>query len=359
MLKIIKNTAVIIVTTAAIYFSVVFPQAIGIAVENAINRCLTVIIPSMFIFLCITTFISKSNIHSIIGIPFKFISEKLFRLPKEGFAVFLLSMISGYPAGIKLINDNFSQGNITASQAKVMNSFCFFSGPAFITGTAAAFLYPDSNAGLLIFISCLSGNIFTMFVFTRKLPKLKSTNSIKQSVIPNQLIPSVKFASSAMVQMCIMIVAFGGFISILEISGAVNTFSVYTSSISSMPKDTTKSIILSFLEISNIINLPSMQPQLLPIVSFLISFGGICVHMQISALADNNFSFIYFFAARLISASVSAITAYFFIPLLNIETPCGVTFKVVSQSNYSPLPSVLLLIMMIMLMEAFSKRKRN
>lgn len=359
MLKIIKNTAIVIVTIAAIYFSVVFPQTIGTAVNNALNRCLTVIIPSMFIFLCITTFISKSNIHSIIGIPFKFISEKIFRIPKEGFAVFLLSMISGYPAGIKLINDNFVQGNITAPQAKAMSSFCFFSGPAFITGTAAAFLYPDSNAGLLIFLACLSGNFITMFVFTRKLPKLINTSSIKQSIVPNQLIPSVKLASSAMVQMCIMIVAFGGFISILEISGIINVVSVYTESILNLPKDTIKSIILSFLEISNIINLPSMQPQLLPIVSFLISFGGICVHMQISALADSNFSFKHFFTARLFSASVSAITAYFFIPFLNIEVPCSVSFKAVSQSNYSPLPSILLLIMMIMLMETFSKGKSD
>ena len=359
MLKFIKNTTVIIITLAAVYFSVVFPHAIGTAVENAVERCLTVIIPSMFIFLCITTFISKSNIQSIFGLPFKFISERIFRIPKEGFAIFLLSMISGYPAGIKLVNDNFSHKNITASQAKAMDCFCFFSGPAFITGTAAAFLYPDSNAGLLIFISCLSGNFFTMFIFTRKLSKLKNTSSINHDIIPNQLIPSVKSACSAMVQMCVMIAAFGGFISILEISGAINALSLYTAGLSGLPKDTVKSIILSFLEISNIINLPALEPQLLPIVTFLISFGGICVHMQISALADSNFSFKRFFAARLISASVSAITAYFFIPFLNIEVPCSVSFKAVSQSNYSPLPSILLLIMMIMLMGIFGKKKSN
>lgn len=359
MIKLIKNAAAILITAAAVYFSVVFPDIIGQAVSDSVNRCLTVIIPSMFIFLCITTFISKSNIHSIFSIPFKTISEKFFHIPKEGTAIFLLSMLSGYPAGVKLVNDNFAQGAITASQAKAMNCFCFFSGPAFITGTAAAFLYPDSNAGLLIFLACLSGNVFTLFIFTRKLPKLKNTGSIKVKIKSGQLIPSVQSAGSAMVQMCVMIAAFGGFIAILNLSGIINLATAYTSSILNLPSETTKSIILSFLEISNIITLPPMQAELLPITAFLISFGGICVHMQVAALARENFSYKNFFSARIISASVSGLTAYFLIRFLNIDSQCGVSFRTVSENRCSPLPSFLLLIMMVMLMSSFKENKKT
>lgn len=359
MFKYIKNAAIIIITSAAVYYSIVFPQPIGKAVENSVNRCLSVIIPSMFIFLCITTFISKSGIHSILTSPFKRFSEKLLRIPKEGFAVFLLSMISGYPAGIKLINDNLSQGNINAKQADTMSCFCFFSGPAFISGTAAAFLYPDSNAGLLIFLSCLMGNIFVMFILTRTLSKLQNTKSIKNKMSSNTLILSVKSASSAMVQMCVMIAAFGGFIAILEISGIINSISLYTNSILNIPKETTNSILLSLLEISNIITLPTKDPQLLPITAFLISFGGICVHMQVASLAESYFSFKRFFTARILSAAFSGITAYFLIPYLNMESECSINYSIISQNKYSPLPSILLMIMMIMLMGIFKEKKKD
>ncbi len=359
MLQFIKNTVIILITATAVYFSIMFPQAIGIAVKESADRCFSVILPSMFVFLCITTFISRSNIHSIITTPFRFISEKFFHISKEGFAVFLLSMISGYPAGIKLINDNFTQGNITSKQARIMNCCCFFSGPAFISGIATNYLYPESNAGLLIFLSCFFGNTLTLIIFTRKLPEIYNTNSINNSFKKNQLIPSVKSASSAMVQMCVMITAFGGFTEILKISGIIDFISKYTSSILNSSTDTTQSIIMSLLEISNIMTLPTMKAEFLPIVAFLISFGGICVHMQILSLAENNFSFTSFFIARILSSAISGITAYFLIPFLNIQAECYTSIKVVSENMYSPLPTFLLLIMMVMLMGTFKENKKT
>ncbi|MBQ3566458.1 MAG: hypothetical protein IJA12_04685, partial [Oscillospiraceae bacterium] len=195
MIKCIKNTAVIFITTAAVYFCIIYPQSVGNAVKEAVDRCLCVIVPSMFIFMCITVFISFTGIHSLLAVPFEFISEKLFRLPKEGFAIFLLSMISGYPTGIKLVTENYRNGNLTSEQASVMNNFCCCAGPAFISGTVAEFLYPDSNAGLLIFISVVSGNLVTALLLAVKLKKPYKTVKSSVSLKKNQLIPSVRTAS--------------------------------------------------------------------------------------------------------------------------------------------------------------------
>ncbi len=357
MIKTVKNTAVILLTAAAVYYCIVSPEVIGKAVSDSVDRCLCVIIPSMFIFMCITCFITKSGIHTFLGIPFKFISEKFFRIPKEGFAVFLLSMISGYPAGIKLVSENFSDGNLTDKQADAMNCFCCCAGPAFITGMAGAYLYPDSNAGLLLFLSVLCGNIATAFALSRTLPEIVKTKHVNLALKRNCFIPSVKSASSAMLQMCIMIVAFGGLCAILKLSGIINVISYYTASIFNLPQATTESIILSFLEISNIVTLPPMTLYIFPVAAFLISFGGICVHLQISAIAEHNFSLKRFFTARIFSASVSSITAVFLMRFLNADISCNVTYTVVSESNYSPLPSLLLLIMIVMLISVFGDKK--
>ncbi|MGN0613102.1 MAG: hypothetical protein ACI4JB_04300 [Porcipelethomonas sp.] len=357
MKKIIKNTAMIFLVGTAVYFCLVYPENIGDSVRNAVDRCLSVIIPSMFIFLCITSFITASGLHSLIGIPFRVISEKLFRIPKEGFAVFVLSMISGYPAGIKLVSESLDRGDITPAQARAMSCFCCSGGPAFMSGTAAVFLYPESNAGLLIFLAVTAGNIVTAFILTRRLPKTGKHISSKREISGDKFILSVKSASSAMLQMCIMIAAFGGICCILKLSGTVDILAGFTSSITGLPHNNTESIIMSFLEISNIITLPSMQPGLFPVITFLLSFGGVCVILQIAALAGRSFNMMEFTGARLFAAAVSAVMGRLLLPFLNIDTACTAGFQVVSQCRYSPLPSVLLIVMIVMLLGLFDKKK--
>ncbi len=357
MYKIIKNTAVIILMIAAVYFCLAYPSEIGLEVKNAVDRCFAVIIPSMFIFLCLTSFISSSGIHSLIGTPFRLISEKIFRIPKEGFAIFLLSLISGYPAGIKLVSESFKAGDITSKQAEAMECFCCCGGPAFISGTAVLFLYPDSNAAALIFTSIFLASIISAFLFTRSLPKITVSSQKKTSIKLDKLIPSVKSASSAMLQMCIMIVAFGGIICILNLMGVINILVYYTESVIGIDANSTRAIIMSLLEISNIITLPAMQAGFFPIVTFLLSFGGICVILQIAALADSNFNMKKFLLARIFTALLSSFFSFIFIPFLKIEVQCSNTFSIFSECKYSPLPSLLLIIMMIMLLGLFDKKK--
>ena len=125
-----------------------------------------------------------------------------------------------------------------------------------------------------------------------------------------------------MLQMCVMIAAFGGICCILKLTGIIEILSYYTNCITGISTDTAKSIIMSFLEISNIVTLPTIQTGLFPIVSFLLSFGGICVILQIAALADSNFNLVNFLIARLFAALISSVISYFLIPFLNIDTPC-------------------------------------
>ena len=81
-MKKIKNIFYAASIVTAVYFCLKYPIDIGESVENSINRCMTLIIPSMFIFMCITSFITNSGLHRFLGRPLRFISEKLFRIPE-------------------------------------------------------------------------------------------------------------------------------------------------------------------------------------------------------------------------------------------------------------------------------------
>ena len=346
---IIKNTAVILFITAAIYFCLKFPSEIGQDVQNSMERCLDIIIPSMFIFMCITTFISMSGLHSLLGCPFRIISEKVFRLPKEGFAVFLLSLISGYPAGIKLVDDCAGNSNISGKQKKILSCICCCGGPAFISGTAAQQLYPDSNAAVLIFVSIISANFITALVLTRTLPKTVSTPRKRIIIDTKTLIPAVRSASGAMMQMCIMIVAFGGILCILKLSGGIKALSLPASRIFDMSAETVSAVIMSFMEISNIVTLPSGSEALFPAVTFLLSFGGICVMLQIAALADKDLPIGRFIAVRLCTALEAAVISRLLLPFLSIaqtDVPCSANFHAVTPTPHHAFAAVMLVVMM-------------
>ena len=343
---IIKNTAVTMLVTAAIYFCLSYPEEIGAGVENSIERCLGIIIPSMFVFMCITTFISMSGLHSLLGYPFKIIAEKVFHLPKEGVAVFLLSLISGYPAGIKLVSD--CKG-IAAEQKRVLSYICCCGGPAFISGTAAQYLYPDSNAAMLMFIAIISANFITAFLFTRSLPKPEKTKRKRIIIETRALIPAVRLASSAMVQMCVMITAFGGILGILRLSGGIQAITLPASRIFDMSAETVSAVIMSFLEISNIVTLPSQSEVLFPVVTFLLSFGGVCVMMQIAALADKDLPIGRFIAVRLLTALEAGAISRLLVPLLELaptDIPCSTDFQAVTPTSHSAFAAVLLVVMM-------------
>jgi hypothetical protein len=348
----------------SVYFCLRYPSDISFSIVSSLNRCLNLIIPSMFIFMCLTSIIINSRLHKIIGIPFKFISEKVFHLPKEGFAVFLLSMIAGYPAGIKLVSDSFKNGDITFEQARKMNCFCFSSGPAFISGTAAGVLYPHSNAGIIIFISVITGNIILALILSLRCGEaLKKIPPQKFSLNSKCIVPSVKSASSAMMQMCVMIVAFGEFCCILKLTGIIQFLSFYVEKILNVKSQYVYDLIMSFLEISNIVNLPVMNTQLLPIVTALLSFGGICVLLQIIAISDDTFVVKDFVNSRFISAVISGITCKILMRFLNINTSIEtISYQITSEKQYSLFPVLMLIIMILLLLGTFNdsgkKRKK-
>lgn len=360
MRKIIKNTVVILLTAIAVYYCLAYPKEIGESVKTCTDRCLTIILPSMFIFLCITTFISFSGIHKILGLPFKIIAEKVFRLPVEAFAIFLLSLVSGYPAGVKLTVESRKKNEISPQQGKIMSCICCCGGPAFISGTAAACLYPDSNASTILFTSIIFANIISAFLCTRALPRIFRSQRPKLNITPSAFVPAVRSSATAMMQMCIMILAFGGAICILRLSGCIDLISDTVALIIGSPSFTIRSVIMTFLEISNIVTLPAMDMSLFPIVTFLLSFGGICVVMQIISLSDKNFSVKLFLTVRLLTALTASLIGKLLMPLLSFNYAVTTVYvnanhQITATKTPFPIASIFLVIMMIMLMYSDNK----
>lgn len=338
---------------SAIFLCIKYPERISYAAKGAFTRCTDIMIPSMFIFMCLSCIASSSGIIRRAVYPFKFIYRKIFNLDSNGFAIFLLSFISGYPAGIKLIYDALDKKTITKDYADRLSCFCFSSGPAFIYGISSVIL-PDSSAGLLLFLSVTSGNIITAIIsgMRNSVPE-PSGAPVRIDKSAGCIVNSVSGAASAILKMCTMIIFFSGITEILKVSGISGCISKMISALTGTEITSVTSYLDTFLEISSIASITVTDYSAIPMTAALFSFGGICVLLQLISISDGRLPVKRFILSRIMSAVFSWISCSILMRIFNfgicIET---FTYKFTADRQFSPVPSVFLIIMSLMLISA-------
>lgn len=350
MKQAIKNIILTITVITAVYFCIRYPDYISEAVSDSLIRCIDVMIPSMFIFMCISAIAVNSGIHNIISIPFRPVSKYIFRLKDSQFGIFMLSLVSGYPTGIKLLTDSYKKRKLSKDEFDRLSCFCFASGPAFIIGTVSGILYPETSAGIIVFLSVTAGNISAAVICSLfcSFPK-KEKSRIKTNISAECFINSTVSSAHAIFQMCIMIVAFSGIFQIIKVSGAINLISEAAAGLTGIEIYKVSSIISCIFEISNIIILPINDIGMLPVISSLISFGGICVLIQIIAISGGLLNIKRFITVRIFSSFASALFCNLIMKFININAVSAFA-PAITHSKFPPLPSVLLIIMTFMLL---------
>lgn len=359
MKQTIKNILFAAAVTSAVYFCIIFPSEIGYAISLSIERCVNVIIPSMFIFMCLTSAAVRSGIHHYLSLPFVPTAKYIFRMKTEHFGIFLLSMFSGYPAGIKLLTDCFRRNEISEKDFDRLSCFCFAGGPAFISGTVSGVLFPDTPAGTICFISVTAGNIAAALAsgFLSAVPK-KNASHIKTDIGAQCIIDSTLSSAHAIFQMCAMIIVFGGIYKIAELSGLTYLISDFFSKITGFDIECTDAIISSVFEISNIVNMPPNSIGMLPVISALLSFGGICVLIQATAVSGGLLNIKKFLLSRIFSAAVSALVCRLISEHFNFGAVAVSSFKPVHKKE-NLLPAILLFIMTVMLLSLSKSYRQN
>lgn len=354
----LRNIIFIFLFSLSVFVYLRFPEETGLAVREALDRCLEIMIPSMFAFMCICCIITETGLHHVIGRPFRFISEKVFRLPQGCFSIFLLSMISGYPAGEKLIFSQLDKGCINRQQADRMSLFCFASGPAFISGTTASILFKDSNAGLIIFLSITCSNVILSLITAAKAPAVSGKRTeVKTEITASAFVSGINSAASAMLKMCVMIIAFSSFYKIAELAGINGILEKAVEKIFSVNSNASKAIVSSFFEISCITTFPKYMYSMLPLITALLSFGGVCVLLQIISVSGQRIPVGKFLVGRLFSSAVSAAICRMLMPWLECPS-IAVSGNFSTVRSASPFPSVLLIIMTMLLLTKSHGQKR-
>lgn len=333
----LKNFIIYILIILFGILSVIMSGQVSKEISTALNRCLVVIIPSLFSFMVFSDLVLKSGCYKVICKPFSLISKYIFKMDSNLFFVFLLGNICGYPIGFKLINNLFSQGKISKLTAEIMSCYCYASGPSFVIGLVGITIFSSKIIGFVIFFANFLSNAVIAIVLNHAVeaPKLKEVSSDKAKI---SIVESVQSASKSILMICTMIIMFASVIGILK---GINFFELI------------KFDILPLLEVTYVVDM-AISGDIIPVISALISFGGVCVLFQLEALS-HGISLKYLIISRIPAVFLSAAFARIITGIFNINyqvnsTQVYISSKAIGFTNAkSYLPAILMVVMMFIL----------
>lgn len=348
--------AVIAYSAALLYFN----KAVSESVIASIKVCVNVIIPSLFPFMTASGMIISSGLYYKMSIPFSPVSRHIFHLRADLFSIFLISSVGGYPVGAKLLMSLYESGNIDKNTAEKMLGFCYMGGPAFFIGAAGMKIYHSTSVGMIIFASIFFSNMTAMLLYGMRSPlPPKNTIGRRLDFTLDGFLSSVNSGGIGIAKICAAIVFFASLIAVLEASGIIEILSRIISSITHISPDICRILLRSMLEISNISAVPS-DISFLPVVAALLSFGGFCVIFQVEGIIGGQLSTFNFLLSRI----VTMILSYFYCKILilvfdvsNYTQVSSMNSEIVQQN--SPIPSLFLLIMTILLLSKNFIEKNN
>lgn len=289
-----------LIVASTIYLVFIDSKAFFNSLIDTLNIWLMKVFPSLFTFFVITSILINFKIINY----FSFLLSPLKKILKfetdEAFNIFILSIFNGNPSTIIFINQSIENNKITLKDANTLLKCASFVSPFFILS-----FFKKEFAYILI-ISHLLSNFILCFFLNRNNKTIinKEENDNKINIV--SFLDSIQKEISIMLliasMMCVCNILKYSLLNILSFFDFNNNYST---------------IFLSLIEISTglndliSINLPIIY--LIIFSSFLISFGGFCIHLQVASILNKNLKYKSYFFGRITQGIISMIISFLFI----------------------------------------------
>ncbi len=302
-IKLFFSTAAVLLAGAFILGN---PEAASAAVRAAAESCLDVIVPSLFAFTVLAVFLRDSGLYRVALKPLTLPLSRLLRMDEELCAYIILGNIGGYPVGAKLLSQAVDERRITPQDAGRLLCCCFGSGPSFVIGIAGMRVFGSAAVGGAIFAACfLSALVVAAAVRAQGEITLRGERSAPQPTA-QCLVKSVMTGARVMFTVCAMITAFAAVTALLDAVGALRLAQAAFERLGA--GEDAGRILHALLEVSRTGELSGAGFASVPLCAGLLSFGGVCVLLQVAAVAGN-IPLKRFLLTRPLAAALSAVFA--------------------------------------------------
>ena len=266
-----------------------------LSAKKGISLWISDILPALFpFFICVNFLVGTGAV----------------RLLPVNLFPFVMSVLAGYPMGVKIVGDMCREGLISTHKAKHMVSFCSTSGPVFMAGAVGAGMLGSQTAGIVIAVSHYAGAIVNGMIFSIKysdgyISRIPETEKSGFDIMET-ITSSVYAACRSMAIILAYIILFMFLMDMLDIAGVFGL----------LHSDVITALLQGSLEMTVGCNTVAASDIGLTgscvLASAIISWGGLSVLGQsMSMLTGTGISFTYFIITKLIHSVIAGIIALF------------------------------------------------
>ncbi len=267
---------------------IIFPERTSKSAFDALNLCGKVIIPSLFPFLVLSSYVIKSSLACGFN--------------KPHINAFVLGATGGYPVGASVVCEMYSTGQCSKAQAEAMLAFCNNCGPAFIFGAVGGTIFKSIKISIALYLIHIICAIITGLIFNR----VKSNKKVKTPLPEIGAFPNaVKSGAVSAINICAFVIFFSVLCEVLNAFNILPTLCTLFGGFKLFD-----AFIIGILELTSGICRISATKSGFILCATLLGFGGFSVHAQaLSFICKANLSPKKYFFGKTIHAVFSFIIA--------------------------------------------------
>lgn len=284
------------------------------AFKNGLTLWFVCVLPALFPYFFITAILSSLSITHKLANRCEVISKPLFNVSGQVFYAYLMSLISGYPVGAKLVSSLKENKVIGDAESERAIALCSTSSPVFIIGSVGNIMLNSVQKGLIIFIAHLFSSVICGIVFSfYKRGEKPTSNAVTLSRKTDNVLYESVYSSVISVLIVGGIIAV--FFCITEMLFSLGVLQLPVFIVSQIVKDENiaSGFIFGLFESTKGLGLITRSSSILslPFCSFLCSFGGFSIIIQSLAFYKKaKIKTALFFFSKITQAVLSFVIAF-------------------------------------------------
>lgn len=260
------------------------PEVYTKSVFNGLILFAMSVLPGMFPFFFYGKILTLSgfgdDFSAVLGKPF----SKVYRTDKTSSYVFVMSLLSGYPVGARMLADFYENRLLDTDECKKISAFTSTGGPIFIVGTVGAGLFGDKRIGYVILAAHVLSALLNGLVYRGKRAAEKPHSQKAAKSPDNVLSESINSA-------VLSVLTVGGYVALMGMAAdafsnlkILDALSAPFGLISETAAGIFRSVVISAVEMTRgcleIEKTAASLPLKIALASFAVSFGGLSVTLQ-------------------------------------------------------------------------------
>lgn len=308
--------------------------------------CGDTVIPSLFPFLVLSSFVIGSGLADSCGRFFEPLTRRIFRLPGCAGAALVLGAIGGYPVGANAVSQLCKTGSLTKRDAERLLCFAINSSPAFIIGAVGAGFLGSAQAGMLLYTAHLAASVSIGLIMSAGKSGKSGKKSSKRSNRPwadkvrtkesktaggfsGAFVAAVTGSASSIIVISAFVILFSSLNALMNATGITARIAGTASSIFPTPAGDSQFFSRAFagvLEVTNGCAAAAGSGGMTSVLltAAILGFSGLSVQFQvISMISESGLSARPFILTRFLHMALSVLFAWALFSLFPQAMPVG------------------------------------